>query len=90
MTKSQYSLNIPYYFPLSLSNLKYAEAGGIPLHKLKEKIVAQGVTQHMPEGKLDALLLHADTDADRNLDYDEFITLVCEGFLLNVLVYFII
>ena len=59
----------------SLFPVQYGEEG-IPLAQLRERLMLHGVTKHMPEGKMYQVMKNADTNRDRHLAYDEFVTVV--------------
>jgi Ca2+-binding EF-hand superfamily protein len=48
------------------------EPDGVPLGLLREELKDEGITDHIPETRLNNILTRADRDGDERIDFVEF------------------
>lgn len=52
------------------------EPDGVPLNLLRDELKDEGITDHIPEARLNNILVRADRDGDERIDFVEFMKMV--------------
>ena len=72
MSMSNWLILVLKLYILCLMNTFQHEPDGVPLGLLREELKDEGITDHIPESRLNNILTRADRDGDERIDFVEF------------------
>ena len=75
MNMSNWLILVLKLYIVCLMNTFQHEPDGVPLRLLKEELINEGITDHIPEPRLNNILTNADRNGDNRIDGDEYNTM---------------